>query len=198
LILLRYYTDDGKLVEITVANVEQYIKDKDKEALANFIHGRFYYRYIRPFECPSSKYPRYYKNGFSMMANCCLLIETLETFQQGWENSKNDSKSAFLKFFTRDKNFTEFACDDMPTIFYKNIRCGILHQGETTEGWKITRDGNKNLLDISNKKINATKFMEELEKSINDYKNELKKAEWEDDVWKKAIKKIKAIIESSQ
>ena len=198
-ILLRYYSENTKkLIEISIDDVNEYIENVNKEALADFIYGRFYYRYIRPFECSSGKYPRYYKNGFSIMANCCLLIETLETFYKGWENSQGRSEEAFSEFFKTDKRFLEFAQNNIATNFYKHIRCGILHQGETTGGWRITRDGKENLLDISEKRINATKFMERLTESISDYKRKLKDSEWDDKIWKNAIKKIKAIIKSSQ
>ena len=210
--LLRYYEDDGTLVEVSINEIETYIADQTKKNdLADFIYKRFYYRYIKPFEYRSSKYitsgssgkevNRYsllYKNGFSVMANCCLLIETLETFYRGWPNSKNKSEMAFLKFFTRDKYFQEFAVNDMPTIFFKHIRCGILHQGEITGGWKISRDDDKGLLDVGNKELNATKFLGNLKTSLSDYQNNLSNADWNDEIWKAARTKIKSIIKSSK
>ena len=152
--LLRYYEDNGALVEISINDIEAYLADQNrKNDLADFVYKRFYYRYIKPFEYRSSRkitsassgkkvneYSLLFKNGFSVLANSCLLIEALETFYRGWVNSRNKSELAFLKFFTRDSNFREFSIDDMPTIFYKHIRCGILHQGEITGGWKISRD----------------------------------------------------------
>jgi hypothetical protein len=210
--LLRYYKDNGDLVEISLANVETWLADQTKKNdLADFIFKRLYYRFVKPFEykakdkirCKTSKksvneYSLLYKNGFSVMANCCLLIETIETFVRGWANSNSHSEAAFLKFFSRDKNFKEFAVDDMPTIFYKSIRCGILHQGETTKGWRITRDGNKEILDKDNKEINASKFLERLKQSIDDYKDELVKADWDDEIWKMARNKLKSIIKVSK
>ena len=132
------------------------------------------------------------------MANCCLLIEAIETFQRGWKNSNFKSEIAFLKFFSRDKNFTDFSTNDMSTLFYKKIRCGILHQGEITDGWKITRSEDKPILNIKKKELNATKFLETLKKSIEDYKTELKKAEWEDEIWRNAKIKIKSLIKQSK
>ncbi|MBC6995445.1 hypothetical protein QWY85_10200 [Neolewinella lacunae] len=210
--LLRYYKDDGSLVEVSLAEVEAWLLDPNKKnELADFIFSRLYYRYIKPFEFRSksviknktsgknvNEYSLLYKNGFSVMANCCLLIETLETFLRGWENSSNKSEAAFLKFFSRDKNFKEFAVDDMPTIFYKSIRCGILHQGETTNGWRITRDERKLILDTNSKEINASKFLGQLKQSITDYKDELLKADWNDEIWKMARNKLKSIVKISK
>ncbi len=210
--LLRYYKDDGTLVEISINDVQNYLDDQTKKCdLADFIYKRHYHRYIKPFEYRSSnkikskssnklvnEYSLLYKNGFSVMANCCLLIEVLETFYRGWQNSKNKSEAAFLKFFTREKSFKEFAIDDMPTIFYKNIRNGILHQGETTGGWRITRDENNILLDINKKEINATQFLVKLKIALGNYKQELNEANWNDEVWKFARIKIKSIIRASK
>ncbi|WP_025666530.1 hypothetical protein [Aquimarina megaterium] len=210
--LLRYYTEDGDLTEISIIDIENWLADQTKKnQLADFIFKRLYYRYIKPFEYRASKkikskkskkeideYSLLYKNGFSVMANCCLLIETIETFIRGWENSKNKSEAVFLKFFSRDENFKEFAIDDMPTIFYKSIRCGILHQGETTNGWKITRGDDIKILDKANKQINATKFLGQLHKSLNDYKCKLEKADWNDEIWKLARKKVKAVVKISK
>ena len=131
------------------------------------------------------------------MANCCLLIETLEAFYRGFTDTKNISKLAFLQFFSRDKNFIDFATDDIPTQFYHNIRCGILHQGETINGWSITRES-KFILDKDNKVINATKFLTQLKKSLEDYKEELVRADWNDDIWKKTRIKLKSIIQNTK
>src|SRR5690606_9576049 len=97
----------------------------------------------------------------------------------------------------RDQNFVEFAIDDLPTQFYKNIRCGILHQGETTEGWIITREG-KLIIDKKKKVINATLFLIRLKQSLSDYKDKLEKANWNDLIWTNARKKLKAIIKNTK
>jgi hypothetical protein len=128
--LLRYYNSDGEVVEIKSEEVESWLNDENqKNKLASFIYRRLYHRYIKPFEYKADKkikvkstgqtineYSLLFKNGFSVMANCCLLIETIETFYRGWPNSKSKSEAAFLKFFTRDKNFKDFASEDMPKI----------------------------------------------------------------------------------
>lgn len=208
--LLRYYSEDGNLHKISVDDVNKYLLDKScKDKLAEFIYLRHYHRYIKPFEFISEKlvlnlnlrkevdeYSLIFKNGFSIMANCCLLIETLEAFYRGWENTNNKSELAFLKFFTRDKNFTEFSIKDIPTKFYKNIRCGILHQGETTDGWSITREG-KILLNSQDKKIDASLFLINMKLSLNNYKAELELADFGDEIWFNAKKKLKAIIKNS-
>lgn len=129
------------------------------------------------------------------MANCCLLIETIESFYRGWAKSRYELN--FLKFFTREPLFSEFATDDMPTQFYKHIRCGILHQGETTGGWAINRTSSK-LLNKDGREINAFLFAAELEKALVAYREELKSSEWDSQIWNNAREKMKAILKNCQ
>jgi len=100
-----------------------------------------------------------------------------------------------LKFFTRETKFKEFATHDIPPQFYKNIRCGILHQGETTGGWSINRTSTK-LLDKTKREINAFLFATQLNKSLEAYRDELKTKEWDSQIWKNAREKMKSILKN--
>ena len=72
------------------------------------------------------------------MAVSCLVIETLESLSiQGKNDTKGHSKEMFAAFFKRNTPLGVFAGGD--DWFYKKIRCGILHQSETREGWRILR-----------------------------------------------------------
>jgi hypothetical protein len=168
--------------------------EADKHKIADLVYERLYRRYIKPFEFKDTEYKKKFKNGFAIMANCCLLIETLESFYRNWPNTKNKSELAFLKFFSRDVNFKAFSTDDMPTIFYRHIRCGILHQGESTGGWRISRDAKDTILDKNGRLIQAVKFQETLKKSLDDYKSELKTIDWKNERWQNCKKKMNSII----
>ena len=187
---------------ITVGMYEELVKTanskiEDKEKIAQLIHDRLHQRYIKPFLYQDKQFKKDYKNSFSIMANNCLLIETLESFYRGWENTSKKSEIAFLKFFTRDKNFKIFSNNDMPSIFYKHIRCGILHQGETTGGWRISRGyDERDLLNIENKFIHSVIFQNNLVQSLEDYKKSLIKEEWTSPLWNNTKKKMKAIIKN--
>jgi len=209
--LLRYYiktpNNEAKLIMVTDSDVKTFMSDQTKkEAFAKFIHDRLYYRYLNPFlyssenkikkEAEIKEYDEYtllFKNGFSLMANSCLLIETIEAFWRGWATTTGPNEIAFLKFFGRDKLFKEFATEDIASKFYKHVRCGILHQGETTGGWTLTRESNF-LVDKGAKIINANKFIETLKLSLTTYKTELINADWNDEIWLNARKKMKAIL----
>jgi hypothetical protein len=188
------YVPEDKSKNVTVEKYEEWRDSSNTKEIAEFLYERHFRRYIKPFTYDSKDYRSKYKNGFSMMASYCLLIETIEGFYRGWPKSR--SELAFLKFFTRDKHFSEFSIDDIPTQFYKNVRCGILHQGETTGGWLISREDKDPLLNKNNKTINATKFGEKLLESLEDHKNELKQSEWNSELWNHTKERMKSLIKN--
>ena len=65
-----------------------------------------------------------------MMAAASLMIETFQCFKEGKKDTKQRGmgETAFVNFFKEHKR-------EFPAIngseFYKNIRCGILHQAQT-------------------------------------------------------------------
>jgi hypothetical protein len=69
-----------------------------------------------------------------MMAVSCLMIEALECFRQGWIDTKERGKGAqaFRLFFDTAEPLKEFR--GYAPAFYTHVRCGILHQAETTGG----------------------------------------------------------------
>lgn len=72
-------------------------------------------------------------SGFAIMSLDCLLIETLEQFYRGKiRTGQGMNEVAFFNFFQRSEKFKSFF-DTVPkaTIFYKQIRCGLLHQAQT-------------------------------------------------------------------
>lgn len=187
------YDSSDKKNHIRISTYEKWRDAQKKEKIADFIFKRHYCRYIKPFEFDDPKYTREFKSGFAIMANCCLLIETVESFYRGWPQSRNELN--FLKFFTRENMFKEFATGDIPTQFYKHIRCGILHQGETTGGWTINRSSSK-LLDKSKHEINAVLFSKRLKKSLESYRDKLKASKWDSQIWKNVREKMKAILKN--
>jgi hypothetical protein len=179
--------------EFTIEDYEKAFDRKnieDKNTIANAIKRRLIQRYIKPGEISENK------NGFNIMANCCLLIESYESLYRGWSKTPNGS-DAFCKFFNRSDHFKEFLGNDTPTQFYEHIRCGILHQGETSGGWRIRRDQPKKL-DLINKIIDANHFRDDLKKEIEKYFENLTTKDWNENEWKMLFKKMKSIIKNCE
>jgi hypothetical protein len=68
--------------------------------------------------------------SFSIMALNCLLIETLQQFYDGLESTPARKNEAAFKRFLSHSNYFGFS-RKVSEQFYRNIRCGILHQAET-------------------------------------------------------------------
>src|SRR6266481_6792309 len=120
---------------IRVSDYKKLEVNNDRNAIAEFFRKRFHERYITPIK----ETPVAYKNGFSIMAISCLSIEAIESFWCGWEHSDGRSQLAFCQFFSRCPRFHAFL--GRAPDFYKHIRCGILHQAETTGCWTVLRSG---------------------------------------------------------
>ena len=168
----------------TVKDYRQAVKDQNGAVIADAIRQRFGERYLTPITGVT-------KHGFTMMAAACLTIEALESFRQGWSRTDKNGRSpeTFRLFFDSFDSFKPFRGLD----FYKHVRCGILHQAETTGGWKISRKGA--LLQPATLTINATKFVEELARALDTVCNDLKATPWSDPKWRKVRKKMDAIAD---
>lgn len=197
MVILAYYFDKGRQVDLTDKDYSGYLKLKDlkirKAQIADLIFYRLHGRYLKPFQFPSTNYRKEFKNGFSILANCCLLIEAIQSFKNGWDETPDrKGKEIFENFLSKNKTLSVLANKN----FYKNVRCGILHQGETTGGWKITRE-NKKIFDVKSLTIDANIFAEEIEKVLRKYIKTLKAEEWDSEVWDNCRVKMRKIINNS-
>ena len=108
------------------------------------------------------------KFGFSVMAISCLLVETLESFAQGVLDTKGRSESLFMDFLGRQEFAPPFD-DRLAKVFYKDVRCGILHIGETQRDAQIWSIGPLVKPHGNSIRINRTEFYEQLESYFRNY-----------------------------
>lgn len=106
--------------------------DRSKAEIIKLIRHRFENRYL--------KHVKSIDSGFLIMAVSCFVIETMQSFREGEPDTSRIGKRMFKNFFhvNRD-NFLGFY--EMSDEFYKDIRCGILHQSETTNAWRVLKSG---------------------------------------------------------
>lgn len=169
---------------VTVSKYRELEKAENQVEIARFIKKRFTERYINSLTVDCKL-----KSGFTIMAVACLMIEALESYYQGWENTEGKSKKAFCSFFERWSSFQDFRPNSAG--FYENIRCGILHQAEVTGGWRIWRKGP--LIDDKQKTINATEFLDKLQLVIDQYCKQLETEQWNSEIWQAFRKKMEAV-----
>ncbi len=172
---------------VKVGTLRKWMNDKDessKTKIINLIHHRFNNRYIKHLQNINS--------GFLKLAVSCLMIETLESFKQGEKDTKGKSGKMFKDFFESEETFfPEFKNID----FFSDIRCGILHQAETKNAWRVLRD-NSQLIDREERTINSIKFVNALEKSLDNYTEKLKSNGFESQIWEYALLKLDDICEN--
>ena len=205
------------------SKVEELLKSGETKQLVKFLRKRYKERFFRPIKCLRSAKKNYEGYGFSIMALCCLLIETIQCYRVGlpttgtgnWkyldkmQNKKNDKipqrwrlkkssrmsgQKAFHCFFAHNQ---EFFLHIDGVSFYKNIRNGLLHQAQTKGGWTINVKGSE-VCDLGETNIHRDFFAQGLEKCFKSYLRELSKSKWEDDVWEKAAAKIWWLIRISK
>jgi hypothetical protein len=97
------------------------------------------------------------------------------------------SEGAFVNFFMTQEH-TRFFPSVGGRDFYFKIRCALLHQAQTENGWRIVRSGS--FWDEPEKTINRDEFAERLEECFEDYLSRLEKSEWDEPIWQMARRKI--------
>lgn len=174
---------------VKISEYKSFVEEQESQKIIDFVRQRFTERYIDPMRVEREK-----KNGFTIMAVSCLMIESLESFYQGWSDSNRKSQLAFCSFFDRNKNFAFI--QGHSEAFYKCVRCGILHQGETTKGWHIRRKGP--VFTEKTKTINAKRFHDEIEVALNNYCAFLENSDWNSDIWKNLRNKMKVVCKNCE
>jgi hypothetical protein len=167
-------------------------KEQARPTIAEMVFHRLRGRYVKPFLFSDHNFEEHYKNGFSIMASCCLLIETLESFYKGWEKTQERGKEVFESFFRREIKREPAFKGFKGETFYPHIRCGILHQGETTGGFTISKYGR--VFDSGKQSINAREFLILMEKSLVAYRNLLSNEDWDSEIWDNFRRKMRFII----
>jgi len=204
----RYY-ENNKLISISMAEMEALIEDEsNKELIAQYVYERLYNRFLKIFDYKPDVGTKYieqseynifrkeYKNGFLMMAGCSLLIETFASFLRGCNETPRQKNKEMFQFVF---NYAEQKDNDLKVFkdepFYKKIRCGILHQGETYKKYKITRKGLKL---FESDTVDAFLFHKNLKLLLLNYRKDLTGGDWMSCEWKARRRKIKYIIANSK
>lgn len=170
----------------SVADYERMKAKKDREGIADLIEARFTERYLDPVDNKTAWSER---SGFAIMAISCLLVETLESFSRGWPSTDRRSEAAFCSFFDRWDAFKDFR--GSAREFYRHVRCGILHQAETTGGWRILRKGD--LVNSKRRVVNAAKFVKRLRAVVHTYGKRLRTGKWDGEDWRNLRRKMESV-----
>jgi len=150
-------------------------KHMDWEKATQILHDRIHGRFLRV--CDNVK--KLEGAGFAIVSLNCLLIETLQQFWDGEEETRTKSDVAFKNFFKNFKFFDNgFEYEKVAVMFYKQIRCGLLHQAQIKGQSKIIRD-QEEMIQLPNRNqpgliIDRDKFHEKLKDVFDWYIEGLK------------------------
>lgn len=152
-----------------------------------FFEKRLRSRYLQPIKVIENN-SNIDGEGFSIVAIICSMIEALESFYQGKsyrkpikghpldeETEYYRSKPIFESFLNNREPFNKyFSKENLSSDFYENVRCAILHEAATRNGWKIRVD-TKSLIEKQGDYtvINRALFVQKIEDYIANYKDEL-------------------------
>jgi hypothetical protein len=141
--------------------------------------------------------PEGHGSGFAALGLSSLVIEALEGFRRGWPAAEDRRAEPFRLFFDAHAPFAGLR-EPYAGWFYQNIRCGILHIGETKRGWLIHFNNSDPLFDRESLTVNAKKFTVELRAAVCDYAEQLRKAAWDGHLWTNFRGRMKETIEACQ
>lgn len=199
----------------TKTRVQSCLDNAQREELVRFMSERYNERFFGPIHSLRQASGNHRGFGFAVMSLCSLLVETIQCYREGFPSSdegelKELSKmpenaaapatfrlSAPFKAGSRVIFKSFFSCPEhqrfLPgvdgEIFFKKIRCGLLHQAQTKDGWRVTRTGS--FWDSGNSSINRDEFSMRLEQCFNGYLEDLSaESNWLSPIWTAAAKKI--------
>lgn len=125
-----------------------------KTAFHSYFDARLSTRYLKPIESLQTN-RTLNGEGFSILTIHCSMIEFLESTLQGRSYRqcprRNDSplgqyeycKSGeiFSAFLTKRQPFCKVFNASLATDFYSGVRCALLHEARTKDGWIVKANG---------------------------------------------------------
>ena len=164
----RFTADDWSHLDPT--------RENDWPRALEIFRDRIEGRFLRPMRSFLSEK----SSGFAILALDSLLVETLQQFWEGVPKtpSKVSSKGcrqlqseAYFRAFLRGPLYKGGFSRQTAGLFYRTIRCGILHQAEAEGSSRVLRRGVLVVLrsDKRGIDVNRVKFHQELERAIDRY-----------------------------
>ena len=154
-------------------------RSADWDAAVDILSARITERYIAPVDfliaSEATKPPTDRRFGFTVLAVDCMLVETLGAFTEGLENTDRKSEGTFCKFLrARKLCAAEFSTDELAGKFYKQFRCGILHQAESGGESKVWSVGPMLSVNGNAITVNRNRFHDCLKAEFQGYLSELR------------------------
>lgn len=146
--------------------------ESDWQKAIEIFRDRLEGRFFKPIQMITS----YEFAGFAVVALDCLLIETIQQFIEGADETPWKKEGEYFEKFLTKTGFKDYFDKILAGKFYTQIRCGILHKAEIKNSSTIRRTNGLPLVKLSDDGegivINRIKFHKQLE---NEFKNYLER-----------------------
>lgn len=155
------------------------------EAFTAFYETRLNLRYLHPISVLQDN-GTFQGEGFAIVAIQCSLIEFLESTEQGTNYryvprgaalgvyEYNASQDIFVAFLRDQAPFSATFNEESAKNFYIGVRCGLLHEARTKNGWCIRAKGPVGMVaDVASRIVYRDNFQEALLAYIKSYGEKL-------------------------
>lgn len=159
---------------------------KWEKAFEDFFHTRLALRYLNPIKVLQDN-GTLQGEGFSIAAIQCSIVEFLESTVQGKNyrflrkgapplgpHEYSNSGEIFVSFLIGRSPFKRDFNEDQARDFYEGVRCGLLHEARTRNGWTIlAKHSGSQTIDAQQKIMYRDDFHEALLAFVAWYKGAL-------------------------
>jgi len=156
-----------------------------REAFADFYETRLSLRYLHPIKVLQDN-GTFQGEGFAIVAIQCSLIEFLESTEQGKNyryvqrggtlgiDEYKSSQDIFVAFLTGRAPFSATFDEATAQDFYIGVRCGLLHEARTKNGWRILAKSPAGaVVSVSERIVYRDNFQEALLAYVKNYSERL-------------------------
>jgi hypothetical protein len=118
-------------------------------------------------------------SGFAVLALDCLLIESLQQFKMGVDETPHRQCSRYFEAFLTSPRLDRYFDEVTAKRFYDQFRCGILHQAEVKKSSRVLRYGPlvRETPDGEGLIINRKKFHTEVRRAFAAYLRALRQGD---------------------
>ena len=158
---------------------QQALSKKDWRKMVEIFEDRIESRFLKPIRLIANDPYIGEFSGFSILALDCLIIETLNQFYSGLDETEGKHDEAFWNFFKKSEFFRGHFSRKKAFTFYSHYRCGILHQAQTKKKSVVRMDQNTMIQSVEKDIsigliVDRSRFHEALENEISSYIEKLK------------------------
>ncbi|NKL18478.1 hypothetical protein [Rhizobium leguminosarum] len=154
-------------------------------AIGRCLDTRLKLRYFDPIEAITAS-RKLKGEGFLILTIQCSILEFLASLRRGWNYRQGagwgidfeygGSKRLYVEFLCQNPPFSDwFPTEERAEDFYKNIRCGLVHEAQTKDGWVVKAGSSQHpLIDFNAKIVNRDEFGRAINIYLADYRHALR------------------------